>query len=62
MFSRSQKSFGPGLRDDGRDEQTLQDGRQIETTIEPILDLGKITMCVLGEVEGMVRVLSSGRP
>lgn len=54
MFSRPQESLWTRRRDHSRDEQTLQDGRQIEATIETILDLGKIAMGVLGKVEGVV--------
>src|ERR1019366_6101025 len=54
MFSRPQKALRTRRRDDRRYQQTFQDGRQVETTVETILDFGKIAMSVFGKIEGMV--------
>ena len=54
MLSRPQESRGSAQCPYRCNQQTLQDGRQIETTIETILGLGKIAMRVFGKVEGMI--------
>ena len=54
MFSRPQKALWARWRSHHGDQQALQDGRQIKAAVETVLDLGQITMSILGKVEGMV--------
>src|ERR1035437_9118720 len=54
MFSPPQEALRTRWCDDRGDQQALQDGRQIETAIETILDLSEIAVSIFGKVEGMV--------
>ena len=54
MFSRAQESLGTSRGSHGSNQEALQDRRQIEPAIEPILDFSKIPMRILSEIEGMV--------
>ena len=54
MFSRADESLRAGPSKRRGPEESSENGRQIEAAVESILDLGKIAMSVLGEIERMV--------